>query len=105
MASDEDSGRHGDIISLLCEINGKVDQLIAQGEKEMSALTDLQAADAAIKAAVASAVTLIQGFVNGTVNADDPQVEAVVADLNAAAAALSGASTPTPAPAPASGKK
>lgn len=90
---------------ILGRIERKLDQLIQQGVKEMSAISDLQAADKAIQAAVAAAVTLIQGFVNGTVNADDPQVEAVVTDLNAAAAALSGASTPTPAPAPASGKK
>lgn len=70
----------------------------------MSTLTDLQAADAAIKAAVASAVTLIQSLQaaqagGGTV--PDAQIESVVADLNAAAAALSGAATPAPAPAPA----
>lgn len=73
--------------------------LLTGQEKIMSAIADLQTAAAAIKAAIASAVTLIQGFVNGTVNADDPQVEAVVADLNAAAAALSGAATPAAAPA------
>jgi hypothetical protein len=80
----------------LKRIEQKLDQLIQQGEREMGALADLQAADATIKAAVAAAVTLIQGFVNGTVNADDPGVEAVVADLNAAAAALGAASIPTP---------
>jgi cell division GTPase FtsZ len=88
--------------SQLNEIQATLNKLVEQGEKEMSAISDLQAADAAIQSAVAAAVTLIQGFVSGTVNADDPQVEAVVSDLNAAASALSGASAP---PATASAKK
>ncbi len=66
-------------------------------EQIMSTLTDLQAADAAIKAAVMSAITLIESLhaavPPGSVAAAD--VEAVVADLNAAASALSGA-TPQP---------
>jgi hypothetical protein len=57
----------------------------------MSTLTDLQAADAAIKAAVQSAVTLIQSLHSGVGTVSDADVEAVVSDLNAAAAALGGA--------------
>lgn len=80
--------------ALLNEINGKVDQLIQQGVMEMSALSDLQAADAAIKAAVAAAITLIQNLQSGSVQASD--VEAVVTDLNTAAASLSAALNPAP---------
>ena len=68
----------------------------------MSALTDLQAADtavgtasAAVTAAVGSAqliiqsaITLIQGFQAGTVNADDAAVEQVVSDLDTASIGL-----------------
>jgi len=61
----------------------------------MSTLTDLQAADAAIKAAVQSAITLIQSLHSGAGTVSDAEVEAVVSDLNAAAAALGGA-TPSP---------
>ncbi len=81
----------------------------------MSAIQDLQAAEAAIAAAVTgataamnAAATLIGNLQNGSVNADDPEVEAVVTQLNNQAATLSGAAsslttevTPAPAPAPA----
>ncbi len=70
--------------------------IIPKLENIMSTLSDLQAADAAITAAVAKAVALIQMLHTapaGTVS--DAEVEAVVADLNAAATALGGA-TPQP---------
>lgn len=61
----------------------------------MSAVSDLQAVEAQIAqsqtamaanivtlgSSVQAAITLLQGFQNGTVNADDPAVEAVVAKL------------------------
>ena len=62
----------------------------------MSAVSDLQAAEAGIASAVAAAVTLIQNLQSGATNADDPQVEAVVSQLNAAAATLNSAVTPAP---------
>lgn len=61
----------------------------------VSTLSDLQAADAAIKAAVAAAITLIQSLHMGAGTVSDADVEAVVADLNAAATAL-GAAAPQP---------
>ena len=77
----------------------------------MSALTDLVAAEAAIATgitalgtSVAAAVGVIQGFQNGTTNADDPAVEAVVTKLQAdqtalanASASLTGATAPVAA--------
>jgi chromosome segregation ATPase len=83
--------------------------IIQQGEKIMSALTDLQASVSALQADIGilqanqttqeqqltivgtnvqAAITLIQGFQSGTINADDPQVEAVAQQLQAADAAV-----------------
>jgi hypothetical protein len=80
-------------------IEDKLDQLLRKGVLEMSALTDLVAAEAAIAAgitalgtSVQNAITLIGNLQNGTVNADDPQVEAVVTKLQADQAALATAS-------------
>jgi hypothetical protein len=78
-------------------IESKIDRLLSGEGKEMSAISDLQAAETGIASAVAAAVTLIQNFQNGTVNADDPQVEAVVTQLNTAAATLNAAVQPAPA--------
>jgi hypothetical protein len=92
-------------------IEAKLDQLIAQGAKEMSALSDLQAAVSGAVTEINAAITLLQGFQNGTVNADDPQVEAQVTALNTAVAALTAVvspppiPTPTPTPTPASATK
>jgi hypothetical protein len=62
-------------------------------EDMMSALTDLQAADTALKNEVAAFLTDIAGRL-GTV--DDASAEAVVADINAEVAALQAADTTTP---------
>ncbi|MGP0042485.1 MAG: hypothetical protein ACLPJW_17575 [Rhodomicrobium sp.] len=66
----------------------------------MSAIQDLQAAQGAIDTAITASVatmtaaaTLLTNLQNGTVNADDPAVEAVVADLNKQATALGAANT------------
>ncbi len=77
-------------------ISKKLDTLIFKENQTMSAISDLQAAEAGIASAVAAAVTLIQNLQSGAVNADDPQVEAVVTQLNAAAATLNAAVTPVP---------
>jgi len=82
-------------------IERKLNILLLEENMTMSAISDLQAAEAGIASAVAAAVTLIQNLQNGTTNADDPQVEAVVTQLNAAAATLNAAVTPAPAPTPA----
>lgn len=63
----------------------------------MSALSDLQAAATTVVTAINSAITLIGTLQSG--NADDPQVEAVVAQLNTASANLTAALTPPPPPA------
>jgi hypothetical protein len=68
------------------ELHEKVDKI-------MSALTDLQAADEALKAEVAQFLTDIAGRL-GTV--DDASAEAVVADIQAEVAALQGADPATP---------
>ncbi len=73
----------------------KLDALTLQQEKIMTVLTDLQDADAKIQAAVANAVTLIQSLHTNPGSVTDAEVEAEVANLTAAAAALSGA-TPQP---------
>src|ERR1700691_3584941 len=80
-------------------IEDKLDQLLRKGALEMRALTDLVAAEqtiaagvTALEASAAAAVAVIQGFQNGTTNADDPAVEAVVTKLQADAANLSAAS-------------
>jgi len=71
-----------------------LNQLIAQEAKIMAALDDLKAADAAIQTAVTAAIDLINKMRAGSVA--DADVEAVVADLQKAATALSGAVTPPP---------
>jgi hypothetical protein len=86
------------VLQQLVSIHANQTQIIIPNqEKIMSTLSDLQAADTAIKASVASAITLIKSLhaavPAGTVA--DADVEAVVADLTAAAAALGGA-TPQP---------
>jgi hypothetical protein len=60
----------------------------AQGEKIMSALTDLQTAVtdiqgdlATLTTEVGTVLTTLQGLQNGTVNADDPAVEAAATAL------------------------
>ena len=76
-------------------LSAKVDLVLQKETQAMAVLDDLQAADAAIQAAVQSAITLIQSLHTGTGSVSDADVEKVVADLNAAATALSGA-TPQP---------
>ena len=63
----------------------------------MSALTDLQAADASLKAEVATFLA----DVAAALSADDPDIEAVVSDINSQVAALQ-AADPVTGTAPAS---
>jgi hypothetical protein len=80
------------MLAALHRIEQKVDEI-------MSALTDLQAADTALKDEVAAFLTDIAGRL-GTV--DDASAEQVVADINAEVAALQAAdptvTPPTPTP-------
>jgi hypothetical protein len=70
-------------------------------EMIMTALQDLQAADAALKAEVATFLTDIQTALTNAGSANDPAIAQVVADINAEVAALQAADPATPAPAPA----
>lgn len=79
----------------IAALEKRVAKLETEFKTTMSALTDLQAVVekfvADIPAAVAamnSAVSVLQGIANGTINADDPQVAAAVATLQPLAAAL-----------------
>jgi tRNA A58 N-methylase Trm61 len=82
--------REDHLPATLYRIEQKEDQI-------MSALTDLQAADTALKDEVATFLTDIAGRL-GTV--DDASAEAVVADIQAEVAALKAADTTTPPPPP-----
>lgn len=87
-------GGNQQIVNLLDQVLAaqKSQATLANQEKIMSALSDLQAAEAGVATAVASAITLIQSLQAGSVA--DADVEAVVAQLNAASASLTGALTP-----------
>lgn len=87
------------IPSQLNQILNKLNQVLINQNKEitqLSALSDLQAAVAALVTEVNSAIALIQGLQSGSVTSAD--VEAQVAALNQAAAALTAAVIPTPTP-------
>ena len=92
---EEHRARHEQILALIAQLNEKAD-------KTMSALTDLQNADAALKAEVATFLA----DVASALTAEDPDIEAVVSDINAQVTALQGAdpvtgtsATPPAAPA------
>lgn len=82
----------------LDRIEAGINQIIQGQVKEMSALSDLQAAEAGVAAAIQAAIALIQQQQAGSVASAD--VETVVGQLNAAAAALNAAVAPAPTPAP-----
>ncbi len=71
-----------------------IEHLKRTKERIMSALTDLQAVATSLEADVSAAITLLQNLQSGAVNADDPQVEAVVTALQASDTALKAALTP-----------
>jgi hypothetical protein len=86
-------------------LNAKLDrilwilaQLNAEDKAIMSALTDLQASQAALAAAVQAAITDIQSLAAqlaaATAGTPDADVEAVVAQLNALATSLQAAVAP-----------
>lgn len=67
----------------------------------MTALSDLQASNAAITAAVNSAITQLQALaakLASSTNADDPDVEAVATSLNTLATNLQSAVTASAGP-------
>lgn len=87
-------GGNQQIVNLIDQVLAvqKSQATLANQEKIMSALSDLQAAEAGVATAIASAITLIQSLQAGSVA--DADVEAIVAQLNAASASLTGALTP-----------
>jgi hypothetical protein len=78
-------------VGLLETIHANTVLILRNQVKQMTVLADIQAADMAIKTAVAAAVTLIQNLHSGASSVSDAEVEAVVADLQGAASALSAA--------------
>ena len=92
-------GRWNWLCGEVARIQAKLDQIIQQGAQVMTTLQDLQNAEAAIQTAIGNAITLIQNLQSGSVA--DADVEAVVAQLNAASAALNAATGATGATGPA----
>jgi hypothetical protein len=79
-------------------VEQKLDRILRNQEKIMSALTDLQAADASLQAEVATFLADIAT----ALQAEDPDIEQVVSDINAQVAALQAADPNAAPPAPAS---
>ncbi|MGB8633158.1 MAG: hypothetical protein WCD69_27930, partial [Xanthobacteraceae bacterium] len=83
---------------------GQLQQILLKENKIMSALTDLQASQAALATAVQSAITDISNLSTALATAqagnDDAGVEAVVTQLNTLAANLTAAVAPAVTPAP-----
>jgi hypothetical protein len=80
---------------LLQTIHADLKILISQGEREMSALDDLKAAEVALSTDVMNAVMLIQTL-HGGGTVTDADVEAVVANLVALHNKLLAAAPPPP---------
>lgn len=72
------------ITTMLTAVQASLKTLNTNVGKLMSALTDLQAADAALKTEVATFLADIAA----ALGAEDPDIESVVADINAQVAAL-----------------
>lgn len=87
--------REGCAPSWLDALRAQLNRIERNQEKTMSALTDLQAADAALKTEVATFLTDIAGRLGSV---DDPSAEAVVADIQAQVAALQAADPANAAP-------
>jgi hypothetical protein len=84
---------------LLQTMHADLKILISQGEREMSALDDLKAAEAALALDVMDAVNLIQVMHAAPGTVADADVEAVVANLKDLHTKLA-AAAPTPPPLP-----
>ena len=70
-------------------------------EQIMTALENLQAADAALKAEVTTALADFAAKLNSANSANDPAIQAVADDMNALVTQIQAADPATPAPAPA----
>ena len=81
-------------------INSKLDQLLAQGVKEMAALDDLTTQVTASVGAEQSAITLIQGLHAAILAAgtDPTKLAALTSQLATSQAALAAAVAANPAP-------
>jgi hypothetical protein len=77
----------------------RLDAIDKKMEEIMSALTDLQAADAALKAEVATFLADVSAALANSGSSDDPAIEAVVADINNEVAQLQAADPANAAPA------
>ena len=75
-------------------------EILNRTETIMSALTDLQAADEALKAEVATFLADIATALQNAGSANDPAIAQVVSDINDEVAALQANDPATPTPAP-----
>ena len=73
-------------------INGMLSKILSNTEKIMADVSNLQAADAALKAEVTQAITDWQAQL-AAANGDQAAVDAVTADMNATVAQLQAADT------------
>jgi hypothetical protein len=92
----------------LARLETKIDNLLLQGNTNMSALTDLQAAVAAETTVEASAVTLINGIpaLIAAAGTDPAALAALQASITSSSSALAAAVTQnTPAAPPATGAR
>jgi hypothetical protein len=76
-------------------INGMLSRILQNTEKLMADVTNLQAADTALKAEVTQAITDWQAQL-AAANGDQAAVDAVTADMNATVQQLQAADTSTP---------
>lgn len=74
-------------------------RIIENQEKIMTALDNLQAADAALKSEVATALTDFATALQNSGSANDPAIQAVADDMNAMVTQLQGADPANAAPA------
>jgi uncharacterized protein YukE len=87
-------GCHDAIQTELAAIQAQLTSIQQNQETTMSALTDLQSADAALKAEVGTFLADIAA----ALQAEDPDIETVVSDINAQVQALQAADPANQAP-------
>jgi hypothetical protein len=92
-------GRHSEG-AMISRILANTVQILQNQEKLMADVTNLQAADTALKAEVAQAITDWQASL-AAANGDQAAVDAVTADMQATVVQLQGADPATPPATPA----
>jgi hypothetical protein len=75
------------VLGTLTDAHAKLDKIIDRAEKIMSTLTDLQAADTALKTEVAAFLADVAAALQNAAG-DPAAIEQVVADINGQVAAL-----------------